>query len=317
MSHRDVRPIARRQDGLLTRAQALSAGLTSRQYDYRRRRGGPWQDVLPGVVAAFTGALTAQQYRRAALLWAGQFGPDGNAAPVVLGCRTAVVLHGLQALESAPVVDLLVPRPRRLTSTALVAVRTTGRPEPSPLHVRGLAVCSVARAVADCSRELSRLREVRALVGEAVQTRRTTVERLAVELASGPRRGSALLARTLAEVGAGLRTPPEWDLRDIVAASSLPEPGWNRDILVNGVLLACGDAVWDAPPLVLEVDSRQWHLRPADWEHTMRRHNRLCAAGYTVLHFPPSRLVHDRDRVRQEIVTTYERLVERAARASA
>ena len=42
--------------------------------------------------------------------------------------------------------------------------------------------------------------------------------------------------------------------------------------------------------VAVEVDSRQWHLSPADWERTMARHSRMSALGITVLHYPPSRL---------------------------
>ena len=57
----------------------------------------------------------------------------------------------------------------------------------------------------------------------------------------------------------------------------------------------------DQERVVVEIDSREWHLSPADWERTMRRHNALQQAGYTVLHFPPSRVYGEPERVAAEI----------------
>jgi hypothetical protein len=42
--------------------------------------------------------------------------------------------------------------------------------------------------------------------------------------------------------------------------------------------------------VVAEVDSREWHLSPADWEQTMARHARLIAAGLRVQHFSPHQI---------------------------
>lgn len=228
-------PLADRQDGLLTRSQALECGLSDRQY-HRRRSQGPWQSVLPGVVATFTGALTGRLLRRAALLYT-QTGTRGAASRCV----------------------------------------------------DGLPVCWVERSVADASRRLDRLADVRALLAESVQRGLTTADRLAGELTAGERPGSHVLSVVSAEISVGVRSAPEAELRRIVLRTGLPEPGGNLDVVVDGVWIARGDAVWHGVGLVVEVDSRDWHLSPADWEHTMRRHNRLTAADYLVLHFPPQK----------------------------
>jgi very-short-patch-repair endonuclease len=41
------------------------------------------------------------------------------------------------------------------------------------------------------------------------------------------------------------------------------------------------------------VDSREWHLSPADWEETTRRHNELERNGIQVLHFSPGMIRRD------------------------
>jgi hypothetical protein len=45
-----------------------------------------------------------------------------------------------------------------------------------------------------------------------------------------------------------------------------------------------------APRAVAEVDSREWHLSPRDWERTLARHARMGSHGIIVLHFTPGQI---------------------------
>ena len=45
--------------------------------------------------------------------------------------------------------------------------------------------------------------------------------------------------------------------------------------------------------MVLEIDSREWHLSPGDWERTMARRNLMIRHGLTVLSVSPSQLRDD------------------------
>jgi very-short-patch-repair endonuclease len=49
--------------------------------------------------------------------------------------------------------------------------------------------------------------------------------------------------------------------------------------------------------VVAEVDSREWHLSPEDWERTMRRHARLTTEGILVLHFTPKQIRNEPTQV--------------------
>lgn len=170
----------------------------------------------------------------------------------------------------------------------------------------GLPTTSVARAVADTARDLRSLQNVRAIVAESVQRGRTDISRLQRELDEGGPAVSALFRQALAEVAAGSRSAPEADLGRILHRTGLPAPERNTDLRgEDGAWLARPDACWPHRALVVEVDSREWHLNPAAWESTMRRHNRLQAAGYRVLHFPPSRLRQDPSAVAAEIVASF------------
>ncbi|MGH3125467.1 MAG: endonuclease domain-containing protein, partial [Streptosporangiaceae bacterium] len=77
----------------------------------------------------------------------------------------------------------------------------------------------------------------------------------------------------------------------------LPGPVFNARLYVGDRLIAVPDAWWPQAGLVVEVDSREYHLSPADWEHTMRRHAKLTALGILVLHFSPRQIRTEPDLV--------------------
>ncbi|MGB6454869.1 MAG: hypothetical protein WBH47_10320 [Streptosporangiaceae bacterium] len=136
-------------------------------------------------------------------------------------------------------------------------------------------------------RALTTLEDARAVVASAVQQGRCTVAELVAELRAGPVRRSAMLRSVLAEVIAGIRSVPEADLRELICKAGLPEPLYNPRLYFGGVFLAQPDAWWPQYGVAVKVDSREWHLSPSDWEQTMARHGRMCAAGIVVLHFSP------------------------------
>jgi hypothetical protein len=278
------------QHGVISRRQALAAGLTPNMLQRRTRGGGPWQRVLPGVYLTVTGTPTTDQRDMAALLYAGP-------GSVITGAA-ALRRHGLRAPETK-VVDVLVPAKRRRGDTSFVRVqRTTRLPEMS--YASGeLIFAAPSRAVVDAIRSLTALPEARAVMASAVQRRRCTVTDLMDELAEGPIRGSALLRTALIEVAGGVRSAAEGDLRALLIRAGLPRPLFNARLYRGDVLIAVPDAWWPDAGLAVEVDSREWHLLPADWERTMRRHARMSACGIVVLHFSPH-------QIRSEPVTVIE-----------
>jgi peptidoglycan/xylan/chitin deacetylase (PgdA/CDA1 family) len=110
------------------------------------------------------------------------------------------------------------------------------------------------------------------------------------ELEQGPRRGSALLRRALAEVADGIRSSAEGDLRDLIKRAGLPVPLFNARLFADGRLIAVADCWWPDAGVAAEVDSREWHFSPRDWEQTMRRHEAMGAHGIITLHFTPRRI---------------------------
>jgi hypothetical protein len=269
------------QCGVVARQQASELGISVSGLRHRLRPGGPWQRLLPGIYLTSTGRPTWEQLETAALLHAG----DDS---VITG-PAALRSYGIRAHYSR-LIDVLVPAPRRVISQGFVAVHRTRR-MPQHWTVDGfLRFAPAERAVADTVRGIADLADARAVVAGAVQRNQCTVNQLLTELTAGPHRGSALLRSVLAEVIEGIRSVPEGSLRRLIRASGLPQPLFNPTLLVGSDFLAKPDAWWPEFGVAVEVDSREWHLSPADWEETMARHRRMAAAGIIVLHVSPRQL---------------------------
>jgi len=120
-------------------------------------------------------------------------------------------------------------------------------------------------------------------------------------------RGSANLRAALREARSGVRSVAEGDARRLILGHDLPEPEWNVDLYAaDGTFLGCVDGYWRHVAVAWEIDSREWHLSPADWEATMARHMRLTAAGVIMVHTPPSRVRREAASVLADLRGTLE-----------
>ena len=279
LDEKALKTILQKQQQVIGRGQAIACGMTPGALRHKIRAGGPWQRLLPGTYLATTGAPTITQREIAALVYAGNDSVITGAA--------ALRHHRIRAPQTA-VITVLVPNHREVSSTDWVRIWRTTRMPPTPLKNGPVRVALAARAVADTARALSSLRDVRAVVADAVQSRRCPIFLLADELQEGPRRGSALLRQVIAEVQDGIRSVAEADFRDLLKRARVPMPMFNARILAGDTFVAEADAWWQRAGVAAEVDSREWHLSPAAWERTMRRHAAMTAHGILVLHFTPT-----------------------------
>jgi hypothetical protein len=267
------------QFGVVSRAQALECGVSRGRLDHLVQPGGRWQRILPGVYVVNTGAVSADQRAMAALLYAG---PKS-----LLTGAVAVRRHRLQC-AGLNQVDVLVPEDVRVRSAGYVRIVRTGRMPVKWFRTNRIRFVPLARAVADATRSMTSLGDVRALVAEAIQNGRCDVSLLVAELKNGPVGGSRLYRAALRECIAGSRSAAEGDLMTLIGRSGLAEPMYNAELYTaDGTFLGIADAWWQRAGVVAEVDSRRYHLSPADYERTVMRHNRMAAHGITVLHFLP------------------------------
>jgi len=270
-----------RQLDVISREQALAVGMTSHALRHRLRPAGPWRTLLPGVYIALTGTPTTLQQEMAAMLYAGP-------GSVITG-RAALRCHHIRA-PSAELIDVLVPATRQRRDAAFVRLHRTTRMPERIWQAGPLRYAPRARAVADAVRDMTSLRDVRAVVADAVQRGRCGVRDLHAELIAGPNAGSALFREALTDVADGIRSAAEADLKDLLVKSRLPMPLFNASVYDGDTFIAKPDAWWPELGLAAEVDSHEFHMSPEDHAKTLARGRRMGVAQIVTLRFTPKQI---------------------------
>lgn len=264
-----------------SRRELVELGVPGSTITYRCRPDGPWQRILPGVVIGHRGVPTLHERRLAALKYAH---PEAALCGLdALGAMGMRVRPG----PDGHLVHVLVPVRCQRLSHGFVVVTRTRRLEVAGHH-GGMPCVSAERAVVEAVRRMGALRDVRALVAEAVQTQRCRPEDIAREIEQATRARTALGRAALKEVRAGIRSVPEAELRAVLARHGVPAPRWNAAVRhEDGSIIAVVDALWERERVIVEVDSMEWHLGPEQYRATQRRQRLLVAAGWTVLPVAP------------------------------
>jgi hypothetical protein len=284
-----------KQHGIVARRQVLACAMTAKALRYLTRPDGPWQVVLPGVYANERGRLSERQKAVAAFLYA--------ARGIAITGTAAMAWHGLSAKQS-DFVDVLVPLHYKRSDAGFVRLRCTSILPGVTFTDGAVSYVALDRAIADAVRKLTEMSEVRDLVASAVQRGMVDIWQLARELDLGPKQGSARLRLALAEVSDGVRSVAENDLRLIIKQFRLPAPLYNPRLFAGDRFLASPDAWWPDKGVAVEVESKAWHLSPADWERTLARRALMAAEGILVMPFPPSKLRAAKPQVAKEIRAT-------------
>lgn len=172
-----LRDLLDRQDGVLSRPQALRGGLSSKTVE-ARLRSGRWQRLHTGVYAAYSGEPS-----RAAWLWAAVLRAGPGSA---LSHQTAAELYGL--LETpATAIHVTVPRHARLTRPPGVVVHYSSRLELSRHPALTPPRTRIEESVLDLTEAAASLDDAISLVLRANASRRTTAARIAAAMAARPR----------------------------------------------------------------------------------------------------------------------------------
>lgn len=273
---------------IVSRAEALRRGMSRHAID-RRLASGKWRRVLPRTyLTADTFSDVDRLY--AALAYAGQGAALSGAA--------ALYASEVRRIVMPRNVLVLVPTSTCTKSTAWVQVRRCERPFPVEQWY-GPRRVEVARATVDLGVTMRRLDDVRALVARVVQDQHCSIAELGVELAVGPRRGSANLRRALGEVGWGAASAPEARAAAILRRAGITGFVQNARVCLPNGSVRYVDFYWPALRACLEIDSVEWHFDQRAWTGTWDRHLDLTKFGYSVIHRPPSaldderRFVHD------------------------
>jgi hypothetical protein len=299
----DLSRLIGKQDGLVTRHQLLEAGVsdTAIRHAVDTMR---WQRVVRGVYATFSGPLQRRHILRAALLHAG---PEA-----VISGGPACNAYGLHYVPERAEPIVLVPESVRRVETPLARIRRAAVP-PETRIIGDIPTAGPERAVLDVCHGMTSLRQVRALLCEAVQRGLTTPDRLLAAVGDARWKGSKLVRRALVDLVAGCRSAPECELRDLIGSSRLLSgPLWNQPLPGTSLLIR-PDACWPAARVVIEIDSAEWHHLGDRVEMTERRRAQYAALGWTVVPISPRRLREEPAAVLQEIEAAVAAGLARAA----
>jgi hypothetical protein len=263
------------QRGVITRQQALAAGLSSKTIE-SRLWGGRWQRLHRGVYATFSGEVP-----RPAQLWAAVL-KAGPAA--VLSHQTAAELHGLLDVP-APLIHVTVPVGSTISRPSQVVIHYSGRlalarhPALAPPRTR------VADTVLDLAGSAATLDDAVGLVLRAVGRRRITADQLAAAIHTRSRvRWRADLLRAVGAAGEGAHSLLEYRYgRRVEAAHGLPRGNRQRAV-ARGRRREYQDIAYERYRTVVELDGQAAH--PAEARLLdLGRDNANAASGEVTLRF--------------------------------
>lgn len=254
----------RRQHGVLTRAQALEAGLSVEAVRWKLARGD-WRRLHPGVYLTHTGPLGWASRAQGALLAAG--------AGSVLTLDSAAFVWGM---TSRPPDVLTIAIPSHRHPAPIAGVRVARRRRLQPTLVTGLWVTRAAPTIVDLADLPDRdFDTVLAVAARAAQRGLVSDNTLLTELAARPRhRHRRFLHLACGELGAGAESVAE-----ILFANRVLRPH-RLPVFDRQVLAADGRSRADfrnrALGIVVEIDGRLWHA--GERFHTDRQRDRRTAA---------------------------------------
>ena len=170
-------------DTITTTRDLRKSGVAPRVIAARCRPGGPWQQVLPGVVLLKGGYPTRAERLRAVLTFA--------PGTIITGVD-ALRVQGA-ALPEPALIHVLQGPNQRLNGQGLLFERTS-RP-PATVEVDGLVVAEPHRAALDAARRECEPMRVLRILGAALDL--CCLDGLRAELDAGPSRGSAVVRKAL------------------------------------------------------------------------------------------------------------------------
>jgi very-short-patch-repair endonuclease len=275
--------VARAQDGVISRAQLRSAGLSDDSVD-RLVWSGTLVRLSPGVFLAGAAPMTFR-----ARLWAAVLATDG-----VLGLATAGQLWGVvddrMLASCTDDVHIMLPHRRRVEAPSGVVVHRRIRP-PDGTEVRSLPTTGRRQTVLDLMATLP-ANEAFRLSDRAVQCGWIVPDDVRRRLVTEPRRpGNRQLRRLAVSLGDGAAAQSERVLHRLLRSAGLT--GWhpNYELWSDGELVAVIDVAIPARRIAIEVDGMAYHVDVDRFRRDRTRQNTLVALGWTVLRFTWADLV--------------------------
>jgi very-short-patch-repair endonuclease len=273
-----VRSLAENQQGVVSRAEALAAGM-DRSAIYRLTSSGEWSFILPGVIRVTRGQSDWHQMLMAACKW----GKDETAAS---HRAAAALLH----LEGFPpeVVEISTKGGKDPRQMAFHVHRSTVFDRTEITTISNIPTTTATRTLLDLGAVVESDKLELALE-DALRRGLTSVARLKWFLdvhAQHGRRGIGLMRRLLAEKerrASITESGFEMRLFQELRRARLPLPVPQYSVTEAGRTIARVDFAYPQQRLALEAVSYKWHSARGAWKRDQTRWNELVARGWRIV----------------------------------
>jgi len=271
-----LRYVAQNQGGVVSRSQAIRAGLSPGMIKFRVR-SGHWRQIHPGVYATFSGPLT-----RGTRLWAAVLSAGPGAA---LSHETAAELHRL-ADKPAEMIHLTVPAGRRVSPAEGVSLHRSARVMEAVLANTYPPRTRVEETVLDLTQTAKTFDDVCGWVTRAIARELTDETRLRDAMTARNRlRWRNDLEQLIAAAAGGDHSVLEFRYhRDVERAHGLPESARQVAFTTRDGRRGRRDRVYEPYGVVVELDGRLAHPAENRWQDKTRD-NAAAAGGQQTLRY--------------------------------
>jgi hypothetical protein len=271
-----LRYLAGNQCGVISRSQALRAGLTTDMIKFRLR-SGRWRLMHRGVYATFTGIPG-----RGARLWAAVLSAGPGA---MLSYQTAAELHGLVDKTTNPI-HVTVPHARHVLAAKGVSLHRSGRAVEAMEQRSYPPRTRVEETVLDLTQTAKTFDDVCGWVTRAIARELTDETRLNAAMSARLRlRWRADLHELIVAAAGGDHSVLEFRYhRDVERAHGLPESVRQVPFTTRDGRRGRRDRVYEPHGVVVELDGRLAH-QPEDRWKDKTRDNAAAADGKQSLRY--------------------------------
>jgi Transcriptional regulator, AbiEi antitoxin len=271
-----LRLLAQRQNGVVSRSQAIQAGLSADMIKFRLR-SGRWRLMHRGVYATFTGVPG-----RAAQLWAAILSAGPGA---VLSYETAAELHRL-ADRAAETVHVTIPHDRRIAAAEGVCLHRSARAADAIQGGSYPPRTTVEETVLDLAQAATAFDDMCGWVTRAIARELTDEARLLAAMKERQRlRWRADLQELIAAAAGGDHSVLEFRYhRDVERAHGLPESVRQVPFTTPDGRRGRRDRAYEPYGVVIELDGRLAHSPENQWKDKTRD-NAAAAAGQQTLRY--------------------------------
>jgi very-short-patch-repair endonuclease len=273
----------RRQDGVITLAQALRAGLSQDAVN-RRLRSGHWLRCSRGVYFVDDRPFTDEARVRAGV-WS--YGHDSVAS----GLAAAWWHHLTRFVPET--VEVTVPRNARLRRHVGTRLRRRDLAPGDIVERKGLRVTALPLTVVEAA---ARRGGGAKLMDSALQRHVELPQLWRAHLRNKGRHGSPAARRLLQTASDGARSEAERLLVKLLRDNGIT--GWKTNYPVGGYKV---DVAFPKQKVAIETDGWAFHSSQEDFQNDRERQNKIALLGWQVLRFTWLDLTEYPQRVLAEI----------------